>query len=121
MRINKYFSYFPFYHQVKGHARRALTDTTVHPGNGPVVHSANDPCTYMHSAWPYRREPLRSAALGALDTLGEVTKDLPGIRVQLPEDMPTGSQEWLLTTYLDGDVRIARGDSGSVFVLTKVY
>jgi hypothetical protein len=28
---------------------------------------------------------------------------------------------WLLTTYLDGSLRIARGDGGSVFVLTKVF
>ena len=35
--------------------------------------------------------------------------------------LPTGetSQTWLLTTYLDDDTRITRGDGGSVFVLVK--
>ena len=29
------------------------------------------------------------------------------------------AQSWLLTTYLDEDTRISRGDGGSVFVLVK--
>jgi hypothetical protein len=29
------------------------------------------------------------------------------------------AQSWLLTTYLDKDLRISRGDGGSVFVLVK--
>ncbi|CAL9195026.1 unnamed protein product [Musa hybrid cultivar] len=31
----------------------------------------------------------------------------------------TNVQSWLLTTYLDEELRISRGDAGSVFVLTK--
>ncbi|KAK6917799.1 Plastid lipid-associated protein/fibrillin conserved domain [Dillenia turbinata] len=31
----------------------------------------------------------------------------------------TNAQSWLLTTYLDEDLRISRGDGGSVFVLIK--
>lgn len=29
------------------------------------------------------------------------------------------AQTWLITTYLDEDLRISRGDGGSVFILTK--
>ena len=29
------------------------------------------------------------------------------------------SQTWLLTTYLDEDTRITRGDGGSIFILVK--
>jgi hypothetical protein len=29
------------------------------------------------------------------------------------------AQTWLLTTYLDDDTRITRGDGGSVFILVK--
>ena len=46
-----------------------------------------------------------------------------GFKVPLPENAPpmplTASQEWILTTYLDATVRVARGDGGTVFVLTK--
>lgn len=31
----------------------------------------------------------------------------------------TNAQSWLLTTYLDEELRISRGDAGSIFVLTK--
>jgi hypothetical protein len=48
-----------------------------------------------------------------------VCVQLPDIR--LPINPPKQLQEssWLLTTYLDDDIRISRGDGGSIFVLTK--
>lgn len=71
-------------------------------------------------SFSYAQEPLRGAASGALKSLGEALKGLPSLNVPLPENIPTGSQAWILTTYLDASLRIARGDGGSVFVLTKV-
>ena len=66
-------------------------------------------------------EPLQNVASGVFNSLGEAMKGIPGVKVPLPENMPTGSQAWILTTYLDETLRIARGDGGSVFVLTKVF
>ena len=34
-------------------------------------------------------------------------------------DTPSGGATWLLTSYLDEDVRISRGDGGGLFVLSK--
>jgi len=39
--------------------------------------------------------------------------------LDIPLDAQGGAESWLLTTYLDEDLRIARGDAGSVFVLVK--
>ena len=66
-------------------------------------------------------EPFQSGLSGALDGVKNAVKDLPGLKVPLPESATPGSEAWLLTTYLDGNLRIARGDGGSVFVLTKVH
>jgi len=65
-------------------------------------------------------EPLQQAAFGVLGALGGVIKKLPGIAVSLPEGTPAGSQAWLMTTYLDPALRIARGDGGSIFIFTKM-
>ena len=47
----------------------------------------------------------------------------PALKVPIPASVGSGgsSGAWLLTTYMDGDTRIARGDGGSVFVLTRVW
>jgi hypothetical protein len=52
-----------------------------------------------------------------------VVAGLPEVKVPIPASVGSGgsSGAWLLTTYLDGDTRIARGDGGSVFVLTRVW
>lgn len=41
---------------------------------------------------------------------------LPPLKFQLGSG---GAQSWLLTTYLDEDIRISRGDGGGLFVLIK--
>jgi hypothetical protein len=38
--------------------------------------------------------------------------------LQFPIQSPQ-AQTWLLTTYLDDDTRVLRGDGGSVFILVK--
>lgn len=40
----------------------------------------------------------------------------PDLNIPVPE---RASETWLLTTYLDDEVRISRGDMGSIFVLTR--
>ena len=54
-----------------------------------------------------------------LKPASEVLAQIPELKVPLPDNEGAG-QSWLLTTYLDDDIRIARGDGGSVFVLEKV-
>jgi PAP_fibrillin len=45
-----------------------------------------------------------------------VVSQQPDLSFAIPQQK---SQTWLLTTFLDEDTRIARGDGGSVFVLVK--
>lgn len=40
----------------------------------------------------------------------------PPLKIPISGD---NAESWLLTTYLDEDLRISRGDAGSVFVLLK--
>lgn len=42
-----------------------------------------------------------------------------GLQDGLSFDTPSGGATWLLTSYLDEDLRISRGDGGGLFVLTK--
>lgn len=65
-------------------------------------------------------QPFQSGLTDALNGVKSAVSGLPSLKVPLPESASPGSEAWLLTTYLDGDLRIARGDGGSVFVLTKV-
>ena len=65
-------------------------------------------------------QPFQSGLTDALNGVKSAVSGLPSLKVPLPESASPGSEAWLLTTYLDGDLRVARGDGGSVFVLTKV-
>jgi hypothetical protein len=49
--------------------------------------------------------------------VGNLLKQSPDLSFPLPGSEQ--SQTWLLTTYLDEDTRITRGDGGSVFILVK--
>lgn len=63
-------------------------------------------------------QPVFQQGVNLLTDFGTVVKSQPDVQFPLP-----GSEQastWLLTTYLDDDLRIARGDGGSVFVLTKL-
>lgn len=67
--------------------------------------------------------PLQSALAPALASGLKAVKDVlagqSDLKVPIPSQLDSATQSWLLTTYLDDDTRIARGDGGSVFVLTK--
>uniref|UniRef100_A0A452YQG6 Plastid lipid-associated protein/fibrillin conserved domain-containing protein n=1 Tax=Aegilops tauschii subsp. strangulata TaxID=200361 RepID=A0A452YQG6_AEGTS len=41
----------------------------------------------------------------------------PPLKVPIPGD--NKAKSWLLTTYLDKDLRISKGDGGGVFILAK--
>eukprot|EP00850_Spirogloea_muscicola_P006437 SM000030S11446 [mRNA] locus=s30:691272:692339:- [translate_table: standard] len=56
--------------------------------------------------------PLQAVA----EQLVRALSGLPPLRVPIGN---ASAQSWLLTTYLDKDLRIARGDGGSVFVLVR--
>jgi hypothetical protein len=49
--------------------------------------------------------------------VGSILSQSPDLSFPLPSGEQ--SQTWLLTTYLDEDTRITRGDGGSVFILVK--
>ena len=60
--------------------------------------------------------PLQDAAREALKTIGSNLNQLSDLSIPISSDR---AQSWLLTTYLDDDTRISRGDGGSIFVLVK--
>ena len=37
----------------------------------------------------------------------------------MPESFP-GARAWTLTTYVDADIRVARGEGGSVYLFEKI-
>jgi len=56
--------------------------------------------------------PIADAARSAF----RMVSDRPDLRIPIKNEQ---AQSWILTTYLDDTLRIARGDGGSVFVLSK--
>ena len=71
-------------------------------------------------------QPAGAALSGLLGAVDGVVRQLPpDVSFPLPGARSGGGgggagSTWLLTTYLDDDLRITRGDGGSVFVLTRV-
>lgn len=62
-------------------------------------------------------EPVNQNLRGLIETVGGLAAQLPDLKVPIPQG--DTAQTWLLTTYLDDNTRITRGDGGSVFVLVK--
>ncbi|KAM1108657.1 hypothetical protein ACFXTH_005217 [Malus domestica] len=63
--------------------------------------------------------PFKGLLNSVQDTASSVVKTIssqPPFKFSIPS---SNAQSWLLTTYLDGELRISRGDNGSVFVLIK--
>ncbi|KAI5071601.1 hypothetical protein GOP47_0013852 [Adiantum capillus-veneris] len=64
-------------------------------------------------------KPVQGLLKSLQDAASSVARSLSG---QPPLKFPIRTdraQSWLLTTYLDSDLRISRGDGGSIFVLLK--
>ncbi|KAK4742484.1 hypothetical protein SAY87_000485 [Trapa incisa] len=63
--------------------------------------------------------PFKGLITSVQDTASSVVKSIssqPPLKFSLAS---SNAESWLLTTYLDGDLRISRGDGGSIFVLIK--
>jgi len=63
--------------------------------------------------------PFKGLITSVQDTASSVVKSIssrPPIKFPITNN---NAQSWLLTTYLDDELRISRGDAGSVFVLIK--
>ncbi|WCJ20138.1 Plastid-lipid-associated protein chloroplastic [Euphorbia peplus] len=63
--------------------------------------------------------PFKGIITSVQDTASSVAKTIssqPPLKFSISN---SNAESWLLTTYLDEDVRISRGDAGSVFVLIK--
>ncbi|KAL5729814.1 prolyl aminopeptidase [Ranunculus cassubicifolius] len=63
--------------------------------------------------------PFKGLITSLEDTASSVAKTIskqPPFKFRITSD---NAQSWLLTTYLDEELRISRGDGGSVFVLIK--
>lgn len=62
--------------------------------------------------------PFKGLLNSVQDTASSVVKTISS-RPPFKFSISSNAQSWLLTTYLDGELRISRGDNGSVFVLIK--
>lgn len=61
-------------------------------------------------------KPFNATVRDAVAQLGTFISQQPDIQIPIQNER---AQFWLLTTYLDEDTRISRGDGGSVYVLVK--
>ncbi|KAI8471219.1 MAG: plastid lipid-associated protein/fibrillin conserved domain-containing protein [Monoraphidium minutum] len=64
-------------------------------------------------------QPVESGLSGLLSSVDGLLGRQPDLTFPLPGAGGGRSETWLLTTYLDDDTRITRGDGGSVFILVK--
>jgi len=62
-------------------------------------------------------QPLDGPVRSVVSQIGSFLSGAPDFK--FPIQSPAPSASWLLTTYLDDQLRISRGDGGSVFVLMK--
>ncbi|KAK9715024.1 hypothetical protein RND81_06G137400 [Saponaria officinalis] len=62
--------------------------------------------------------PLKGLFNSVQDTASSVARTISN-QPPLKFNLSQNAQSWLLTTYLDQELRISRGDGGSVFVLIK--
>ena len=70
-------------------------------------------------------DPARDAVKALVTNFGDAfaaaTRALGAetVAVPVPESFP-GADAWILTTYADADVRVARGEGGSVYLFERV-
>ena len=70
--------------------------------------------------------PLYGAATAAADALssalggGAASGSAPELRLSIDQSANSpGNSTWLVNTFVDGEVRVSRGDGGGVFVLVR--
>ncbi|KVE22442.1 Plastid lipid-associated protein/fibrillin conserved domain-containing protein [Cynara cardunculus var. scolymus] len=63
--------------------------------------------------------PFKGLVTSVQDTASNVAKTISNQGPLKFSISQTNAESWLLTTYLDEELRISRGDGGSVFVLLK--
>lgn len=61
-------------------------------------------------------QPVNEGLKGLIETVGGLVSQAPDLQFPIENN---SASTWLLTTYLDDDTRITRGDGGSVFVLSR--
>lgn len=61
--------------------------------------------------------PLKGQAEVVLREINQLVAQVPDLAIPVQSDE---AQTWQLTTYVDEDLRIARGDGGAVFVYTRL-
>ncbi len=64
--------------------------------------------------------PLKSQAEGLISQLNQLVGQVPGLSVPLSGLPLDDAQTWSLTTYVDDNLRVARGDGGGVFIYSRV-
>lgn len=64
-------------------------------------------------------QPVGDGLAGLIGQVGSLLAQQPDLSFPLPGASGQRSETWLLTTYLDEDTRITRGDGGSVFILVR--
>ncbi|XP_076945493.1 light-induced protein, chloroplastic-like [Bidens hawaiensis] len=87
-------------------------------GTPQLTHSIEIPETIEILGHEIDLTPFKGLITSVEDTASQVAKTIssqPPLKFPISEDV----ESWLLTTYLDEDVRISRGDGGKVFVLFK--
>lgn len=62
-------------------------------------------------------QPFNSTVKDAVAQLGNLLSQQPDLKIPIQEDRAPVT--WLLTTYLDEDTRISRGNGGTVYVFVK--
>jgi hypothetical protein len=64
-------------------------------------------------------QPLDGPVRSLLESAGGLLAGVPDLSFPITSPTSGSSSTWLLNTYLDDDLRITRGDQGSVFVMMK--
>lgn len=61
--------------------------------------------------------PFKDQASGLIAQLNSLVGQVPELNVPIQSD---DAQTWQLTTYVDGDLRISRGDRGATFIYSRI-
>lgn len=62
-------------------------------------------------------QPVNASVRNTAQSVSRYLQNKPNLDIAIPGNR--GAESWLLTTYLDDDLRVSRGDNGAIFVLAK--